>query len=264
MAKMNTERAKLVCYRCMSRLTTPGQICSRCGHDNRVRNSGAGYLPALVLQNQYFVGRPLGSGGFGVTYLGYDLNLDRKVAIKEYFPRSLVQREGNSINLRPFSENETEDFQRGRRRVLEEGRLIAGLGNVPNVVQVYNAFPDNGTAYIVMEYVPGTTLAKAVRETGCGWQDPLLILGAVSEEENNQPNENVLDVPANQLPSTSVNKAKFYGAAATDGVRVSGTLTGYETALINLLRGNTQSLILTDEHGFPLTLYAANPAHLSI
>lgn len=166
MAKMNTERAKLVCYRCMSRLTTPGQICSRCGHDNRVRNSGAGYLPALVLQNQYFVGRPLGSGGFGVTYLGYDLNLDRKVAIKEYFPRSLVQREGNSINLRPFSENETEDFQRGRRRVLEEGRLIAGLGNVPNVVQVYNAFPDNGTAYIVMEYVPGTTLANLVRNKG--------------------------------------------------------------------------------------------------
>lgn len=117
--------------------------------------------------------------------------------------------------------------------------------------------------YTEKGFVPGTTLAKAVRETGYGWQDPLLILGAVSRDENEQQDENVLDVPADRLPSTSVNKAKFYGAAATDGVRVSGTLTGYETALINLLRGGAQSLILTDEHGYPLTLYAAAPAHLS-
>lgn len=118
--------------------------------------------------------------------------------------------------------------------------------------------------YTQKGFVPSTTLAKAVRETGWGWQDPLLILGAVSQDEHEASRDHVLNVAAGQLPSTSPNKAKFYGSAATDGIRVSGTLTGYETALINLLRSNAQSLILTDEQGFPLTLYAAAPARLSI
>ena len=118
--------------------------------------------------------------------------------------------------------------------------------------------------YTQKGFVPSTTLARAVRETGWGWQDPLLILGGVSQDEKAIANENVLDVAAGQLPADSPNKARFYGAAATDGIRVSGTLTGYETALINLLRGSTQSLILTDAQGFPLTLYAAAPARLSI
>lgn len=114
-------------------------------------------------------------------------------------------------------------------------------------------------------FVPNTTLAEAVQLTGFGWRDPLLILGALPrQEDTNARPGNVLNVDAQSLGATSINAAKFYGAAATDGSRVSGTLTGYEMALIHMLRGGAQSLSLPDSQGFSLQLYARAPAALSV
>lgn len=119
--------------------------------------------------------------------------------------------------------------------------------------------------YASKGFVPTTTLAQAVQEMGFGWLDPLLILGATPEEKEGPPSvENVLDVDAGELHSTSINAVKLFGAAATDGEKVSGTLSGYEMALINLIRGNAQSLSLTDDRGFPLPLYVRTPATLTI
>lgn len=114
-------------------------------------------------------------------------------------------------------------------------------------------------------FVPKTTLAQAVQEMGFGWQDPLLMLGALPGKDEGPPKEgNVLDVAAGELHSTSVNAVKLFGAAATDGEKVSGTLTGYEVALLNLIRGQAQSLSLSDEHGFSLPLYVRTPATLTV
>lgn len=114
-------------------------------------------------------------------------------------------------------------------------------------------------------FVPVTTLSQAVRDMGYGWQDPLLILGALPDQEENTPKtSNVLDVEAGGLQSTSVNQVKLFGAAATDGEKVCGTLTGYETALVNLIRGDAQSLNLPDEDGYSLLLHARSPAALGV
>lgn len=114
-------------------------------------------------------------------------------------------------------------------------------------------------------FVPTTSLFQAVQEMGYGWQDPLLILGALPGKEEGPPKSgNVLDVDAGELQSTSVNAVKLFGAAATDGEKVSGTLTGYEMALISLIKGHAQSLSLMDERGFSLPLYVRAPATLTV
>lgn len=73
------------CFNCMAPLHDPQERCSVCGWDNRRRVNGEGRLEQMMLKGQYLVGRALGRGGFGVTYMGFDLNLNRRVAIKEYF-----------------------------------------------------------------------------------------------------------------------------------------------------------------------------------
>lgn len=113
-------------------------------------------------------------------------------------------------------------------------------------------------------FVPTTSLSQAVQEMSFGWQDPLLILGALPKDKEGAPEMNVLNVDADELHSTSINAVKLFGAAATDGEKVSGTLTGYEMALVSLMLGQSQSLSLWDDQGFSLPLYARTPATLKV
>ena len=71
------ERCAKICFSCMEQLSEANGKCHKCGHDNRLRTNGPGYLPGLVLADQYVVGKALGRGGFGITYIGYDLFLER-------------------------------------------------------------------------------------------------------------------------------------------------------------------------------------------
>ncbi len=155
----------MICFGCMRRLEHPWTVCPYCGHDNTIRENDAGYLPAMLLQGQYFVGRALGRGGFGITYLGLDLSLERVVAIKEYFPSSLSTRMPDSRTLHAYNAN-LDEYQHGCDKALEEGRIGARVGRLPNVVQIYNVFQANNTAYIVMEYIQGKTLAGYMKKHG--------------------------------------------------------------------------------------------------
>lgn len=166
-----------LCFACMGVLPAPGAVCPHCGHDNRIRVNDPTYLPATVLQGQYFVGKALGRGGFGITYLGYDMNLERVVAIKEYFPAAMANREVGSNTLHTYCESQG-DYERGCQRALEESRMVARMGNVPGVAQIYNVFQANGTVYIIMEYIRGVTLANMVRQAGghIAWKQLLKLM----------------------------------------------------------------------------------------
>ncbi|NLI21807.1 MAG: serine/threonine protein kinase, partial [Clostridiales bacterium] len=157
---------KLYCFACMHGLETEDQRCPRCGHDNRVRVNGKGQLPFSIIKNRYLIGKALGRGGFGVTYMGLDLSLDRRVAIKEYFPSELVSRETGQSQLAPYDENSHSRFIQGRERSMEEARTIARLNDVPAAVNVYDVFLANDTLYIVMEYIEGETLRARVKAAG--------------------------------------------------------------------------------------------------
>ena len=111
-----------ICFVCMGELQSEGCICPSCGHDNRLRGNGPGFLKSTVLGGQYFVGKVLGRGGFGITYLGLDLLLNRKVAIKEYFPEGVAYRDSETEKVVPFGGHMQEVFAQGVTRALREAR----------------------------------------------------------------------------------------------------------------------------------------------
>ncbi|ROZ78377.1 protein kinase [Ramlibacter sp. WS9] len=123
----------------------------------------AATLPAGYRINEYQIERPLGGGGFGITYLARDSNLQLPVAIKEYFPSDLVTRGANQVvQVRGGSSNEhQEQYDWGLERFLDEARALATFRH-PNIVRVLRYFRDNGTAYIVMEYESGLALKRWV------------------------------------------------------------------------------------------------------
>lgn len=106
----------------------------------------------------YRIEKILGQGGFGITYLAYDFNLDRKAAIKEYLPIELAVREGD-FSVHPLTENHGKQFKWGLDRFLSEARTLAKFEH-PNIVRVLNVFEANNTAYMVMSYEEGESLQE--------------------------------------------------------------------------------------------------------
>lgn len=142
--------------------------CSRCGFDSR-RPSGMEYALPLntILAGKYVVGRVLGQGGFGITYIGWDLALERKVAIKEYYPSGQVSRTQGTRNLTWYTTEQASVARKsGMEMFLKEARKMVKVDNIPGVVRVLELFQENGTAYIVMEFVEGETLKTRLQKTG--------------------------------------------------------------------------------------------------
>jgi serine/threonine protein kinase/peptidoglycan hydrolase-like protein with peptidoglycan-binding domain len=118
-----------------------------------------GVLPPGTSLQRYEILSVLGQGGFGITYRARDTQLNRDVAIKEYLPSALAVRDGATLVL-PRSTQMAGEFALGRQRFLDEGRTLASLQRAPSIVRVFDFIEANGTAYIVMELVPGITLEE--------------------------------------------------------------------------------------------------------
>ncbi len=140
--------------------------CPHCGYDEQV---GRGPLPLphrTLLQGQFVVGKVLGKiGGFGITYLGWDQHLETLVAIKEYLPRDLAGRSSDRATVAIHSQDEGEPFRYGLEQFLREARTLAQLDH-PNIVRVRHFFEANDTAYLVMHYYQGLSLAEYVDQQG--------------------------------------------------------------------------------------------------
>ncbi|MCD8334897.1 MAG: serine/threonine protein kinase, partial [Clostridiales bacterium] len=123
--------------------------------------------PGTVLAKRYLVGRVLGEDGFGITYIGCDLRLEMKVAIKEYFPVDRVSRfSPNSISVLVRTEDNSRGYEHGLEKFLREARVMAKIEKQPQIVPVRDFFEANNTAYIVMEYVEGTNFQELVKQQG--------------------------------------------------------------------------------------------------
>jgi len=146
-------------------------ICPQCGVTVATPSISVSLslpLGTKLFGGKYSVGKVLGQGGFGITYMGADTILSRPVAIKELFPEG-CQRNGTTVQPTRIPPS---DFSSMKQRFLDEARLLASL-NHPGIVKVYDFFEENNTAYMVMEYLRGKSLAKLVEERG----------GALSEQE---------------------------------------------------------------------------------
>ena len=117
----------------------------------------ANSLPQGYALHEYRIEAVLGAGGFGLTYLATDANLNLKVAVKEYLPSDFASR-GEDSTVQPRSEDTTESFQWGLQRFMEEAKTLASFRH-PNIVRVMRFFEANRTGYMVMEFVEGKPLS---------------------------------------------------------------------------------------------------------
>ena len=156
----------MLCSVCNSPNTDDATACRSCGC--RLTAVGGG-SSTTVLQagtklngGKFTVGKVLGQGGFGITYLGGDTSLGRSVAIKEFFPQGCA-RQGTTVH--PNGAITVADYHVLRQKFLDEARVLAQFHH-RGIVEVYATFEANNTAYMVMEFVKGSTLQKLVDTRG--------------------------------------------------------------------------------------------------
>ena len=123
--------------------------------------------PGTILQERYLLGAVLGEGGHGITYIGYDLILEIRVAVKEYFPIEHCTRNVSAgLEVNPLTGVQTRYYERGMEKYLSEARILAKMEKQQVIVGVRDFFEENNTAYIVMEYIEGDTFTDIVEKQG--------------------------------------------------------------------------------------------------
>ncbi|MEN6389956.1 MAG: protein kinase [Syntrophomonas sp.] len=154
---------KNICLACMYG-KGENQICPVCGWDEKQEfPAGQNLAPGTILQNKYLIGRVLGQGGFGITYLAWDMDLNIKLAIKEYLPRDFATRGMGETEVSLYTGTASQFFEEGREKFLEEARTLARFEEHPNIVSVRDFFRENKTAYFVMSYIEGVTIKEYLK-----------------------------------------------------------------------------------------------------
>lgn len=158
--------SKTRCIHCMELLDK--YPCPHCGYSPSAENQVRYALTGHILAGRYLVGRILGQGGFGITYLGWDLKLEDKVAIKEFYPSGHVSRyTTNGVRLEWNSTPTALAMRKtGLEAFLKEARKMSKISHVRNAVTVLDVLTENDTAYIIMDYVAGKTLKATLAENG--------------------------------------------------------------------------------------------------
>lgn len=155
-----------ICLGCM-REKGQAEVCPFCGYREGTPPAAPHYLaPGTILAGKYLIGRGLGHGGFGTTYIARDQVLGIKLAIKEYMPQDCASRAPGSNMVTPFSGEGAKRFADGLESFLQEARTLARFDGTPNIVGVRDFFTENGTAYLVMNYLEGITLKQYLVRSG--------------------------------------------------------------------------------------------------
>ena len=156
------------CPVCLKENSNDSKFCEGCGQD-------LGYVVPIyhlavgtLLNGKYIVGKAIGEGGFGITYIGKDVKLDMLVAIKEYFPNGYVNRSNTLSSALTYSiDTERKSvYEKGLRRFLTEARALGKFAGTEGIVDIRDFFEENNTAYIVMEYLDGQNLKTFLEYNG--------------------------------------------------------------------------------------------------
>ncbi len=173
-----------MCYNCFREKPYAMGPCLCCGFD-AAHGRGKYPLalpPGSILNGRYIIGRVLGQGGFGITYIAQDVQKRARFAIKEYFPETLATRtEGHNVTA--FSGQRKDNFLYGMRCFLTEAKTLAQFNGAENIVRVHRYFEENGSAYFVMDYIDGVSLQTYLRQRGgrISWKEASQILFPVIE-----------------------------------------------------------------------------------
>ena len=150
-----------ICPKCMKPMGAEDDFCAHCGYrrGSNENSSNHALKPFTILQGKYLVGNVIGEGGFGITYIGLDLNLEIRIAIKEFYPNGFVTRESEITSIvTNYTNTDNSQYEKWKDSFVQEARSLARFSNLPGIVHVRDFFQENNTAYIVIEYVEGQKL----------------------------------------------------------------------------------------------------------
>ncbi|MDR1605199.1 MAG: protein kinase [Gracilibacteraceae bacterium] len=168
------------CNNCFAEYEPHLEVCPECGYAEGDQPEELYHLrPGMVLRGRYIIGRVLGIGGFGITYKAWDKNLEAVMAIKEYFPSGLVTRTPGTTNVILYAGNRAREYNHGVARFLDEAKNMARFSSHRNIINVFEFFEDNNTAYIVMEFLDGVSLGEFVKSSRLGPETCLDIVASV-------------------------------------------------------------------------------------
>ena len=160
----------MYCLGCMKEIDDSQKECPFCGFckEEYLKTVSGRALPLeTILIGRYLIGKVLGEGGFGITYLAYDLQTDTPVAIKEYFPSGFAGRNSTTDHHLEVSQGKMHEYyEKGLRDFEKEARILARLQEIEGIVSVKSFFHENKTAYMVMEYIHGISLKEYVVKRG--------------------------------------------------------------------------------------------------
>ena len=155
-----------ICLNCF-KMKGHYEVCPHCGWVEGSPPEQAFHLhPGVTLSNRYIIGTVTGFGGFGTIYKAWDAQLGTVVAIKEFYPAGLVSRVPGTKEAVIFSGDKKENYMQAKGRFLSEAKSLAMFNKNPSIVNVYNFFEENNTAYIVMEYLDGLALRDYLTQQG--------------------------------------------------------------------------------------------------
>lgn len=212
---------ELLCYNCFKKWPAQMESCPWCGYNAAARKRK--YPQALpdgsILAGQYLVGNVIGQGGYGITYAALDVKKEKKVAIKEFFPESLVRRSSNGHSVRGRMADAEGDLEYGKSQFLLEARILAGMSGHPHIVQVKRYFEENSTAYFAMEYIDGISLQGYIRNHGgsISWPEVTSLMAPVMGALHTAHQNGIIhrDVSPDNIIITSSGTVKLldFGAA---------------------------------------------------
>ena len=166
-----------LCLGCMEQYNREFDICPHCGYVAGTEAEESIHMePGTTLEGRYVIGKVLGYGGFGVTYIGWDRKLEQKVAIKEYLPSEFCTRMPDQTRVTVFSGDKKEQFDEGLGKFIEEGKRLSKFQNEAGIVKIFDSFKSNATAYLIMEYLEGETLSAYLERIGNVSEEQMLEL----------------------------------------------------------------------------------------
>ena len=253
-----------ICFRCFHEYEAKGKACPYCGYCEGNTVSEARYLQeGTILADRYLTGIVIGAGGFGITYAAWDMTLAQRVAIKEFLPGEFSTRMSGQTTVTVYGGEKKEQFETGRGKFIDESRRLARFQGVPGIVQIYNSFEENETAYIVMEYLEGETLDQRLKREGrISEQEAVLILLPILQALDAVHKKGILhrDIAPNNIFLTKDGDSKLldFGAARSATGSHSKSLTvlykeGYTPEEQYQSRGNQGPW--TDVYAVAATLY---------
>ncbi len=207
------------CLGCMEDKEESLSVCPHCGYVEGTPPKEIYHItPGQVLHGKYIVGRVLGYGGFGITYIGWDYTLDRKVAIKEFLPSDFATRMPGETMITVYNGEPTVQFEAGLERFIEEAQRLAKFNSVGSIVDIYDTFIENNTGYIVMQCLEGETVKDLLKQNGVmPYESARLIIVEILKTLEEVHKEGIIhrDISPDNIFITNDNQIKLldFGAA---------------------------------------------------